>query len=84
MAVLSLIIKRIFGKIDKACFQLLYCIRLLFGHMEYCTAMVINHDMKCLEKVQRRATWLVKGLEHSVPYDEHLRILGLYSNEQKR
>jgi len=65
--------------------------RILFNyyvqpHLEYCVQVWSPHlikDIHCLEKVQERATKLVRGMKN-LSYSEQLSKLKLYSLERRR
>ncbi|XP_071954277.1 uncharacterized protein [Antedon mediterranea] len=78
-------VKRTFKNIDKESFQVMYK-AYIRPHMEYCIqswSPYYNKDKEILEKVQRRATKMVKSIS-DLPYEKRLEYLDLQPLETRR
>ena len=84
MRVLSMI-RRTFVNISKELFVFLYK-TYVRPHLEYCASIwspSLGKDIDALEKVQKRATKLVRGLRH-LPYEQRLKSLDFYTLFRRR
>ena len=78
-------IRRHFEDLDGDSFLILYK-GFVRPHLEYCVQAWSPHlrkDIDLMEKVQRRATKMVRGLKHH-SYQRRLKVLGLQTLEQRR
>ena len=63
---------------------LLYCV-LVRPYLDYCIQMwspQYRRDMDLLERIQKRTTKIIHGMEH-LSYEDRLRELGLFSLEKR-
>ena len=61
------------------------CCALLRPHLEYCVQMwstQYRRDMDLLERIQRRATKMIHGMEHLF-FEDRLRELGFFSMKKR-
>ena len=78
-------VRRHFKELDKEDFTVIYN-SYIRPHLEYCVQAWSPHlvkDKDCLERIQRRATKLVKGFS-KLTYEDRLKKLGIYSLEKRR
>jgi ribonuclease P/MRP protein subunit RPP40 len=76
---------RNFSRIDREDFNILYK-GYIRPHLEYAVQAWSPHlrkDIDCLERVQRRATKLVHGLNKN-SYEDRLKLLGLTTLEKRK
>jgi len=79
------VIKRTFNTLNKEVFLSLYS-TYIRPHLEYCIqvwAPYFKKDIDVLEKVQRRATKLVRCVKN-LSYEQRLEYLGIYSLSRRR
>jgi ribonucleases P/MRP protein subunit RPP40 len=78
-------IKRAFRTVDRDGFKILYN-TYVRPQLEYCAQVWSPHykkDVECLEKIQRRATCLVRGFQ-KMKYEQRLKELELMTLQQRR
>ena len=78
-------IKRNFTSLNKEGFTILYR-TFIRPHLEYCIqawSPYLQKDIQCLERVQRKATKMVKGLK-KINYEDRLKILNLFPLSYRR
>ena len=78
-------IRRTFVNISKVLFVFLYK-TYVRPHLEYCVSIwspSLAKDIYVLEKVQKRATKMVRGLGH-LPYEQRLKSLDFYTLFRRR
>lgn len=78
-------VKRHFKVVDKEDFKVIYN-TYIRPHLEYCIQAWSPHlvkDIDCLERIQRRATKMVKGLK-KMTYEERLKTLGIHTLQKRR
>ncbi len=81
---LLFMVRRFFCEQPNTAFTPIYC-ALVRPHLEYAmeaNAPTLRADINQLERVQRLATRLVRGLRH-VPYEDRLRHLNFFSLERR-